>query len=1665
MNKKIVHSVFENIATQYPENIAVQNETAQIDYKSLNEFSNGVAHLLKELGIEKGAPVGILMPNGISYVAAVLGVNKAAAVFVPLETAHPPKRTKVCIENVGIEFLITTPEQLVASQEWLDEIACLANLILIKGENNGQLELTDQAGDHYPYQLSKADPALTVEADDPVYILHTSGSTGTPKAIVGRHKSLSHFIHWEMNEFGINSQDAVSQLATVSFDVSLRDIFVPLLSGGRLCIPSEETRKNPLKLLKWMGGFGITLSHMVPSIFRLLIDELNADKAIKTQLKSLKYILLAGEPLYAEDVNSWRTVAGPEVELVNLYGPTETTLAKIFNRIKSVPPGKRDIVSLGKPISNTAILILNNGKLCDVGQPGEICIKTPFRSLGYLDNDAMNSEKFVQNPLHDEYEDIIYYTGDIGRYNSNREVEFITRKDDQVKIMGNRVELREVTAALEEIKGLKQPFVVAGKDAGNNLCLICYLLKNDAFDETYVREELKHHLPIYMYPAHFVAIDEYPTTLSGKIDKKSLPKPYLTVEQLYDEPVGEMEKKLEAIWCDILGVSRVSRGASFFNLGGSSLKAIQIISKVQKEFNVLIEIAELFSLATIESLAAAIENSGQSVAFKLIPKVGKQEYYELSHSQRRIMFMEMMDDSNKSNIIDNIYQIEGNFQVKVLERAMNQLVTRHEILRTIFVEHEGDFKLRVLSPDTPYEILVTHADTDGDEAQIINEWTDRVLATKFALDKLPLIKIEVLQLANNRSLLSIIAHHIIFDGWSSQIFRSEILQLYHAELSGTRVDLPELKIQYKDYAAWQNKQLQSKENKSADYWKQQFEEEVERLDLQNKHPRPAILTFKGADRHFKLNEQLTKKLKDISEANEATLFMTLFTILNVLINKYAAKDDIVIGTPIAGRAHEDLNNQIGAFINILALRMKVTQEDTLTELLQQAKAVTNAAYEHQSYPFDYLIDVLDLPKDLSRSPLFDVMIVLYEQVKQETLPSQDDMSIDFFDKTGDAGKYDLNFEFVEADNEIQLKLKYNPDLFTTEFAENLGKSYLKLAEIFADRQRETVEKIEVLAEKAANELIEAGRGPEVTVPFATVIERFHEVVEKDHGRVAVEVAGESITYGELNFKANQLAAALTQSGVKAGDVVATHLAPSIELVIAILAIFKANATLLPLDPNDPLARNQFKVTKSDTHTVVGDSEQSHLEGLTHLNVKAISSVAADFSYQRAPADLTQYILFTSGSSGEPKAVKVGVKGFANYIHWANDYFYNGTSGFDCGIVSAFTFDFTFEPFMATLTRGDKLHIYEAQDLSADLQDLFFGAHHIKTAKLTPSHIAMLDLSDAQNTSIEKLVVGGEALTTAHCEKVNRIGKDITIYNNYGPTEATIACTTSTVTNSNEVTIGKPINNMEAYVLDEQGKLLPRGAAGELYVAGRGVAQGYLKDEAQTAEKFVKLPFTDHIAYRTGDLCRWNDQDELIYLTRLDGQVKINGVRVELSEIHSTILSHDLVVDAVVTTAATQDRGILVAGFTGDCTAKELRNYLVERLPINMIPAVLRNLEEIPLTTNGKADLKQIKQLAREEVVVEKVAPKTPIEVKLAKMWEDVLEVEDIGLNEVFFEIGGQSIKAAQLKVRILKEFGLDLALTIIFRKPTVGMLAAEIEALNWASNKAANVSNTKELII
>jgi amino acid adenylation domain-containing protein/non-ribosomal peptide synthase protein (TIGR01720 family) len=1581
---KTVHQLFEDQVHETPQNIVLVGEFGQLTYRQLNDRANQLARALRQKGVQPNQIVGILVERSLEMMVGILGILKAGGAYLPIDPTYPKERIDYMLMDSQASLLLIQSKFEDQVTSFHGEVIDLCRPELLQGD--------------------ACDLPEGSQANDLAYVIYTSGSTGQPKGVMIEHSSVVNILIGLDQKYPLLENDAYLLKTNYTFDVSVTELFGWMFHGGRLVILEPGAEKDPQVLLDTIDRHGITHINFVPSMLQLF---LMSTKNIKI-MNNLKYIFAAGEALPVDLACKLQNVLS-DVKLENIYGPTEST---IYATAYSVTNVEDMNVPIGKPLPNVRIYILDpQGVPQPIGVPGELYIAGNGVAQGYLNKPELTAEKFVEDPFKSG--DMMYRTGDLARWKPDGNIEYLGRMDHQVKIRGYRIETGEIRAQLTRHEVVLDAIVIARKDHYAQSYLSAYIITDQEWTAAEMRKHLSKTLPDYMIPSYFLPIEKIPLTSSGKVDRNALPEPHRIMQNRseYVPPTDKTEQKLAEIWSDVLGLQRIGLEDHFFELGGHSLKATMLVTRIHRHFEVSVPLREIFRNPTLKQLADYIKGAEGRI-YTLIEQTEEKEYYPVSSAQKRLYVINEFEGAQISYNMPQAMQISCHIDIHRMEGVLETLVQRHESLRTSFRMMGGEL-MQWIHQDVG--LSIDHISGDiSDLGQIV-----RGFIRPFDLMKAPLIRVGLVRLATEQHLLLIDMHHIISDGISIQLLMDELIKLYEGEA------LPELRLQYKDYAVWQNKLLQGDEIKQQEqFWRNIFIDEIPVLQLPTDYPRPSIQRFEGDRIKFEFSPDMTKRLLKLSADQGTTLYMTLLTIYNVLLSKYSGQEDIVVGSLVAGRPHADLEKIVGMFVNTLALRNYPKAELSFDSFLSQVKERVLEAFERQDYPFDQLVEQLNLHRDLSRNPLFDTMFIL--QNMDQTHALLKDLTITPYEYPFEISKFDLTLAAEEKADRIVFELEYSTNLFNRETIERFALHFVQITAAVIDHPHTPLAGIEMLTEQEKQQLILDFNDTKAEYPSGRTIQGlFEDQAHKNPDKIAV-VAGENrLTYQQLNEKANQFARVLWNKGVKTECRIGLMVNRSIEMVVGILGILKAGGAYVPIDPEYPEERIRFILQDSGAELLLTlkpflERIPVDIEAIDLLDASLYHGVTSDIENLNHSNHLA-YVIYTSGSTGTPKGVMVEHRNVVrlvkntNYIDFSKEgrILQTGAIVFDAS---------TFE-IWGSLLNGWGLYLVD-DDVILDSTRLkeAIEENQITTMWLTSPLFNQLSQQNIEMfAGLQHLIVGGDVLSPHHINRMRTKYIGLELINGYGPTENTTFSTYSIIDREYEdhIPIGKPIGHSSAYILDRTGHLVPIGTAGELCVGGDGVARGYLNNPELTKQKFVPSPFkTGERLYKTGDLARWRADGTIEYLGRIDQQVKIRGFRIEPGEITQQLLKHDSILEAVVV-ARKDDQGVSYLCAYVVCeeiwSAASLRKYLADTLPEYMIPSYFVQLDKMPLTVNGKIDHKSLPEPGSRMFTGEEyIAPRNPIERIMTEIWQEVLNLGKLGVYDNFFSLGGDSIKAIQV---------------------------------------------------
>ncbi len=1587
---KTVVELFEEQVKKTPENIALVFEDRKLTYAELNARANSLAHSLRELGVKADDFVAIIADKSIEIIEGIYGIIKAGGAYLPIDPTYPEDRIAFMLEDSAAKVVL----------KFTDEpLNIPADLTVI--------DLSDEK----VWNGNSSDPETVNKPEDAIYCIYTSGTTGKPKGVVVEHHNVVKLV-MNCDYTELNVESVILQTGQLMFDASTFEVWGAALNGGTLHLISKENMLNAATFKKYLIENKVNTLFITTALFNQFIGE---DKTI---FNSLKHLMFGGEATSERHVEMLRS-QNTDVDFRNVYGPTETTTFAAHYIIKE----KVDKTPIGKPISNTQMYVLNGNELCGIGVPGELCIAGDGVARGYLNRPELNAEKFVKNPFG---EGKMYRSGDLVRWLSDGNIEFLGRIDEQVKIHGFRIELGEIETRIRDIENIKDCVVIVKPDNTGDKAIYAYYTGTEKVEITEIRSKLAENMPEYMVPAYMMQLEELPVTKNGKIDKRALPEIEARAAREYVAPRNEIEAKICEIFSEILSVEQVGVKDSFFELGGHSLRATRLVNRIEAETGTRIALKEVFAHPTVEQLAVLA--GGESEEYVPIPKAEEKEYYAMSSAQKRTYLIQQMDTEAVTYNMPANLKLTGEVRPDAMREALQAMTNRHEILRTVFLMVEGE----------PVQKILDHVEADFEYAT--SSESDEELMTEFLkpfdLASGRLVRVKLVN-KGEYHLMMFDMHHIVGDGMSMNTFATELMALYNGE------KLEPLTHQFKDYSEWmQTRDLSGQ----AEYWKRQFDDEIPVLDMPLDFPRPQEQSYAGRTINCELNEKLSEKIKELVKKTGTTEYMVFLAAAMVTLSKYSRQEDIVIGSPISGRTHRDTEGMLGMFVNTLAMRGKPEKDKTFREFLEEIKNTCLKAYENQEYPFEELVEAVDVQRDMSRNPIFDVMLAL--QNNENVDVKLGDSETEGTGISGTIAKFDMTFNIAKTKDGFVISFEYCTDLFKAETAERILNHFEKiLGEVTADSEQKLCS-IEMATESEKQLILNAFNATATEYPRdKTVVELFEEQVKKTPDNTALVFEDEKLTYAELNAKANSLAHRLRELGVKPDDFVAIIADKSIEIIEGIYGIIKAGGAYLPIDPTYPEDRIAFMLEDSAAKVVLKFTDEplnipADLTVIDLSDEKVWNGNSSDPETVNKPEDAI-YCIYTSGTTGKPKGVVVEhhnvVKLVMNCdyteLNVESVILQTGQLMFDAS---------TFEVWGAALN-GGTLHLISKENmLNAATFKKYLIENKVNTLFITTALFNQFIGEDKTIfNSLKHLMFGGEATSERHVEMLRSQNTDVDFRNVYGPTETTTFAAHYIIKEKVDKTpIGKPISNTQMYVLNGN-ELCGIGVPGELCIAGDGVARGYLNRPELNAEKFVKNPFGEGKMYRSGDLVRWLSDGNIEFLGRIDEQVKIHGFRIELGEIETRIRDIENIKDCVVIVKPdnTGDKAIY-AYYTGTEKVEitEIRSKLAENMPEYMVPAYMMQLEELPVTKNGKIDKRALPEIEA-RAAREYVAPRNEIEAKICEIFSEILSVEQVGVKDSFFELGGHSLRATRLVNRIEAETGTRIALKEVFAHPTVEQLA------------------------
>jgi amino acid adenylation domain-containing protein len=1640
-NYRRIHELFERQVERAPEAVAVIDGNRRLTYDELNARANQLARHLRQMGVGPETLVGVCLERSLEMVVALLGVLKAGAAYLPLDPIYPAERIAYMLEDAQVKALLTE-ERLLGTLP-------VSGPLIVALDADWAL-IANESAENLPESATPGNLA---------YAIYTSGSTGRPKGVLVPHRQAVNFFTAMDVEVEPDPAGVWLAVTSISFDISVLELLWTLARGFQVVAHREgEVVSMAREIIKRQ----VTHLQCTPSMAKMISMEEEWIDAFG----SLRKLIIGGEVFPQDLAEKLRVVVKGEIR--NMYGPTETTVWSATHALK----GDEKSIPIGRPVANTRIYILDQGQeIAPIGVIGELYIGGDGVVRGYLNQAEATGDRFMPDAFSQTGGARVYRSGDLARYRDDGLIEILGRVDYQVKIRGYRIELGEIENVLGAHAGVRECVVAASEDDSGEKRLVAYVVKDGEREpsEGELRSYLKERLPEYMAPAWFVRLEEMPLTPNGKVDRRALPSPNMKRAEEVDgylTPRTAVEEIVTGIFEEALKLDRVGRRDNFFDLGGHSLLATQVVSRVRKMSGVEIGVRSVFEKPTAEGLASRIEEAlraGKKDEAPPLVRVSREQRLPLSFAQQRLWFLDQLEPGSDLYNMPGAIRLEGGLDLDALERSVNEIVRRHEVLRTRIVVESGE-PAQVIDVWEPRRLEVVDLSSlsqEEKEAEVRRRRKEEA-ETGFDLSRGPLLRVKALKLEDDDYLLLYAMHHIVSDGWSMEILIREVERLYQAYSAEEESPLAELEIQYADFAVWQRSWLQgSTLQRELEYWRNQLHG-LEDIKLPTDHPRPAARSYRGENRQFVIESELADGLRTLSRREGVTLFMTLLGAFDVLMSRYSGGRDVTLGTDIANRNREEIEGLIGFFVNQLALRVDVRIEEGFSSLLKKVRETCLGAYAHQDLPFEKLVEELRPERDLSRAPLFQVKLIMRNEPNWRPalgggrLRNGNSVATEALFE-GHKAKLDLTMVISDEGHDLSVEVEYSRDLFEAGTIDRLMNHYGNALKGIVDDSERAISDLSLLSEEErAQIVVEWNETGKSYSPDLWVHEIFEERAERSPERVALIGAGQALSYGELNRRANQLGNYLQGLGVGPEAVVGLCMERSVEMVAALLGTLKAGGAYLPLDPDYPLERLSFMLEDAGVEVVLTDRKmEGRLPAFWGQTVcldvewESISRRSDVKPASEVDAGNVGYVIYTSGSTGKPKGVMVAHQGLCNLVEAQKEIFGIGE---DARVLqfASLSFDASVWEIFGALAAGRSLHLYGRESLmpGADLLRAL-KEDQITTVTLPPSVLAALGTVELKD--LETIVAAGEACSA---EIVEMWAGGRRFLNAYGPTEATVCASVGECKagGNGSPGIGRPIKNTKLYILDGRVNPTPVGTQGELYIAGAGLARGYLGRPDLTAERFMPNLFSAEAGgrlYRTGDVVRYLTDGQIEFIGRADEQVKVRGRRIELGEIEAALNQLDTVKRSVVL-ASEDENGArrLIAYVAAEETAAGLKKRLRKKLPEHMVPEVIMILEEMPLTANGKIDRKRLPSFLKDVIrqpEQDYAGARTPIEEMVVGIFEEVLNMDRVGIQDNFFEMGGHSLLATQVISRIQNAFGVEINVRSIFEGSTAGSLARNIE--------------------
>lgn len=1604
---KTITQLFEEQVEKTPDNIAVVFENQKLTYRELNERANSLANYLRNNGVGLNDSVAIFLDKSLEMIVAILAILKVDALYVPIDIDYPDNRINFMLSDSNAKIVLTKR----------------AFLLDLDFENTLAIDLCNTI-----YLDNKTFPSK--HAGDLAYVMYTSGSTGNPKGVVVKQKSIIRLVK-NPNYINFHKNEKILQTGSIVFDACTFEIWASLLNGFELYIIKKSELLDPNSLKSYLIENKITILWLTAPLLNQLCEN-HPD-----MFKTVRCLLTGGDVLSPKHINLIRKVC-PDLTIINGYGPTENTT---FSTCFTINDYYNDSIPIGYPISNsTCYIVSQDMNLLPIGIPGELVVGGDGVAKGYINNQAFTDLKFLSSPFNNDF---LYKTGDLAKWNFDGSISFIGRIDGQVKIRGFRVELGEINLKILEFPNIKTSFTTI-KTINGEKFICSYIVCNQMLNVEDLKHFLMKFLPNYAIPTYFIKLDKLPINTNGKVDSKLLPSPQLVNTKSQIIPARNIvDQKIIFVLKEILNINKISIDDSFFDLGGDSLTAITLCSKIYNEFNIQLSIKDILENPIIKDLSDVISSKDLHNKNCPLKKAEIKDIYQASFAQKRI-FYSTQAISGGNNVVYNIsggLLIDSVLDVNKIVDCINKIVNNQSSFRTQFEIVDGEL----------YQRIINHAqikiDCYNGQEKDLQSILDK-FPKPFDLAVAPLLRASVYVLDNKKTLLLLDTHHIIMDGASLNILIQDFCTLY----SNNNID--KLKFEYIDYSEWEKSFVESDEIKKYDeYWASTFaNSQISSLNLPYDFPANSK-SYEGDKISYNMPKETFAKIEELAKKHDVSAYTVFLSALYILLYKYTGQTNLIVGSPLEGRNYEEFNNIIGMFVNNIVLKNDILPENSVDSLLNSTQNIVTNAISNQPYPYELILKKLNLDKNTS---LLDVVLT-YQNTKKSKY-NIENANLELLYSNTKTAKFNIWLEIIP--DLARFNLEYNSSLFKKETINSFLEHYIFILNQLISNTTISIDDIEIITpkEKALLKQFNNTDGP---INDDTVVSIFEEQVKMHPDNIAIICNDKTLTYDELNKRANSLAHLLIEKGIGANDIVCVMTNRSFETIVCMMAILKAGAAFFNVDPNYPIERTKYYLEDSKTKYVLTQAELkdrvSSIENCIEIDLSIEDIYNKNFENPNVKinrGDLS-YLIYTSGSTGKPKGAMLNQVGFANMVKAMTlvlDYLKEGNKHCIASVTST-PFDIFVYEIIVSLTHGLKIAMANnAEHRNPKLLDELIRKCHVDVMTVTPSLMKINYDNREPDTAlaqVKNMVFGGEPLPEKFVEDLRALADDITIYNIYGPSEITILCNVQNLNGEKEITIGPPIMNTQIHILDKNMKPLPIGVVGEIYISGIQVGYGYIGKPELTAEKFLDNPFGEGKMYKSGDIGRWTFDGKVQCLGRIDNQIKLRGLRIELGEIENVMLNVPNVSSAVVNKIEIDGKEALCGYYTCDKDVSEdiVKDALRKALPAYMVPTYIVKLDQMPYTINRKIDRKALplpelnKPVANNKINIEEL---NSVEEKLLQIWKNILKIDDIDINDNFFDIGGDSVAAISMQIEAVK-YGLEFEYGDIFAFPTIKQLSANLK--------------------